>query len=145
MLEVDRKTRVQLMLWFPLIIAGGIYSGVAVVDYIFDLRALYGLPKATKLHREAAWSNLRNEVGRLLTMQLFLVLGVNGIKRLPAWVMFIEFFGVANYKLFGSYKDRQLRQIVLVHQEAELRYPDQGIEAQQAVIDKKRAKDGTGD
>lgn len=127
---MDKKTGVQLMLWFPLVVVMGIYSAAATLDYIFDLRALYAHPKATKLHREAAWSNLRNEIGRLLIAQLFFVLGVNGIRKVPDWVMVLEFFGIANYKLFCSMKDRQLRLIVLERQEEELRYPDHGLEAQ---------------
>lgn len=114
----NKNTGVQLMLWFPLVVLLALYSGVATLDYFLDLKALYQHPKATKLHREAAWSNLRNEVGRLLVAQLFFVLGVSAAKRLPGWVMFLEFFGIANYKLFCSVKDRRLRLLVLESQHA---------------------------
>lgn len=106
------------MLWFPLVVLLALYSAAATLDYILDLKALYQHPKATKLHREAAWSNLRNEIGRLLIAQLFFVLGVNAATRLPMWVMFLEFFGIANYKLYCSVKDRRLRLIVLESQQA---------------------------
>lgn len=136
---MDRSAKVQLLAWFPLVIVMGVYAGVATLDYIFDLRSLYTLPKATKLHREAGWSNLRNEVGRLLVAQLFLVLGLSGIRKPPKWVMPIEFFGIAAYKLFCSIKDRQLRLIVLEYQSSELRYPDHGQEAQVIAEEKKEA------
>lgn len=129
----------QLLLWFPLVGGMGIYAAIATADYVFDLLSLYKLPKATKLHREAGWSNLRNEVGRLLIAQLFIVLGISGIKPLPKWVMTVEFFGIAGYKLFCSIKDRQLRGVVLEYQSAELRYSDHGQEAMAIAEEKKTA------
>jgi hypothetical protein len=121
--EMDRGTKVQLILWVPLVMVLGGYSAKAALEYAFDLRALYLHPKATKLHREAAWSNLRNECGRLLIAEVLLVLASDhllsrsGRAFLPQWFIVAQLFTVANYKLWCSVKDRRLRGMLLERDE----------------------------
>jgi branched-subunit amino acid ABC-type transport system permease component len=103
----------ELALWFLLALAMLVYTAIGIVEYALDLRDLYRNPAVTHDQREVAWSNLRNEIGRMLTAQMFLYFGSRALFVLPEWITHVQFFGVALYKLWCSVKDRRLRVMLL--------------------------------
>jgi choline-glycine betaine transporter len=111
--QIPIMTRVEILLlfWIPITVALLIASMFNAIEYILDLRRAR-MDKVSPEEMEVSWSNVRNEIGRLLAAQLFLLFGLNAILRFPETFIQIEFFAVALYKLWASVKDRAMRDML---------------------------------
>jgi hypothetical protein len=105
--------QLEILAWFVLTVALLVYTLVGAIEYALDLRELYRDPDVTRDQREVAWSNLRNEIGRMLTAQLFLYFGGRAVWGGPEWITHVQLFALVFYKLWSSIKDRRLRLMLL--------------------------------
>jgi hypothetical protein len=87
-----------------------------VIDNALDLRVNLRNPLCTLAQRETSWSNLRNELGRLMVFVGFVAIGLMAMTTIPSpdatlprTVSTLVFFLVALYWIYCSVKDRHLR------------------------------------
>lgn len=110
----------RLVPWFILTLLGFIQSAYLLRMYTDDVRYLHKY-QLNGVRRALAYSAWRNELGRLSIFTLFHILGIEASRRAdnneantPRFVAFL-FFAVTAFKVYGSYRDAQLRLTLIEH------------------------------